>query len=65
MTKSDPPAALHTLEAIRAEKHPEIAAKLLAEIYQREHAEQFEEERGVIQAQLRDLISEHVSKSSP
>jgi hypothetical protein len=65
MTKPDPSAALTMLEAIRREKHPDIAAELLAEIYQCEHDEQFEEERGVIQAQLRDLIGAHVSTGSP
>lgn len=61
MTNSDPPAALRTLEAIRSAKYPDIDAELLAEIYRREHEEQFEDERGVFQAQLRDLISETVS----
>lgn len=64
MTKPDPSAALNLLEAIRSEHHPAIAADLLVTIYQREHAEQFEEDRGVIQAQLRDLISEYVEGSA-
>jgi hypothetical protein len=58
----DPPAALQMLEAIRSEQHPTVAAELLAEIYKHEHDEQFEEDRGVIRAQLRDLISLNVTK---
>ena len=59
MTKPEPSTALEMLEAIRSETHPEVSGELLAEIYQREHDEQFEEERGVIRAELRDLISKH------
>lgn len=61
MTKPDPSTAAEMLEAIRAETRPDIAADLLAAIYQREHDDQFEEERGVIRAELRDLISAYVT----
>lgn len=64
MTTPDTPAALDLLETIRGKQHPEIAADLLATIYEREHAAQFEEDRGVIQAGLRDLISDHVDEAS-
>lgn len=64
MTKPDPSTALDMLEAIRSERHPDIPAELLIEIYQREHDEQFEQERGVIQADLRDLISAHLGEAS-
>jgi hypothetical protein len=64
MTPSDPSAAFTTLENLRRRDHPELARELLANIYEFEHAQQFEEDRGVIRAQLRDLISEQVESSS-
>jgi hypothetical protein len=64
MTTPDPSAALNLLETIRSQRHPDIAEHLLTAIYEREHAEQFEQDRGVIQAALRDLIAEHIEASA-
>jgi hypothetical protein len=44
------------LEQIRANQHSSLDAGLVAAIYELEHQDQFEDDRGPTQAKLRDLI---------
>lgn len=62
MTTPDPSVALKLLEELRAEKFADVPAELLSTIHRLEHEQQFERERGVIQARLRDLVSESISE---
>ena len=48
--------ALDALREVRADKFPDVPEDLLIGIFELEQAEQFESERGPIEAKLRDLI---------
>jgi hypothetical protein len=59
MAKSEP-AAMAILESIRADKCADLDANLLEAVFHLEHQHQFEDERGVVEAAIRDLISQQV-----
>lgn len=59
--KTDETDAKQVLEAIRADEYSEsVSAELLSTIYEIEHDKQFEVDRGQVQANLRQLITEDV-----
>jgi hypothetical protein len=62
---TDETDARQVLEAIRAADYDgDVSADLLAAVYDIEHDKQFEDERGQVQARLRDLIVEAVPEAS-
>lgn len=62
---TDETDAKQVLEAIRADEYAEtVSAELLATVYEIEHDKQFEVDRGQVQANLRDLITEDVPEAA-
>lgn len=62
--KSDTDAK-KVLEKIRAASYSEeVTAEMLQAIYALEHEKQFEDDRGSIEAALRDLIADAVKEAS-
>ena len=59
--KTDPKQVLENIRA--AEYGDSVTPELLAAIYVIEHDKQFEDERGQVRAQLRDLIADDVQES--
>jgi hypothetical protein len=65
VTATDETDAREVLEKIRAHEYAEaVTANLLAAVYEIQHDKQFENERGPVRAQLRDLIAAHVQEGS-
>jgi hypothetical protein len=65
VTATDEIDARQVLERIRAQGYAEtVTADLLAAVYGIQHDKQFEDERGQVRAQLRDLIAAHVQEDS-
>ena len=57
--------AKQVLEKVRAGEYAEdVSPDLLAAVYEIEHDKQFEDERGEVRAQLRDLIAASVKEGS-
>lgn len=57
--------AAQALERIRAASYPDaVSAELLKAVYDIEHDQQFEDERGPVRATLRNLIAETIEESS-
>jgi hypothetical protein len=62
---TDETDAKQVLEAIRADEYAEtVSAGLLSTVYEIEHDKQFEVDRGQVQANLRDLITEDVPEAA-
>jgi hypothetical protein len=62
--KSDTDAK-KVLERIRAASYSEgVPAEMLLAIYALEHEKQFEDDRGSVEAALRDLIADSVKEAS-
>jgi len=57
VTGTDPLVALEVLERVRSEYYPQVDAKLLRLVFELEHEDQFEDDRGPVCAALRDLIT--------
>ena len=65
MTASQETDARKVLEEVRASYFAErFDAALLATIYTIEHEQQFEDDRGPVQAKLRDLITDATGEPS-
>jgi hypothetical protein len=58
--------AKQVLEKVRVENYADddVSSDLLAAVYALEHGKQFEDERGPVRAQLRELIASAVQESS-
>lgn len=57
--------AREALEAVRSEKYGDtITPELLSKVYEMEHDQQFEDDRGPIQAQLRDLVADEADEAA-